>query len=950
MLKHIIPLLFILFGSNAVFGQSFTLKGRVTDPEDTPLESATIYLTRVKDSAVVDYTISASDGNWELKTRSTTDSIDLKISYISFTDYRLRLPGINADRDFGTVKMADLPTELNEVVVEGEIPPIRIKKDTVEFNASSFKVRPDANVESLLKQLPGVTVDTDGKITVNGKEVSKILVNGKPFFDESGQIALKNLPAEIIDKVQVSDAKTTKEELTGEKASGDNASINLTIQEDKNKGLFGKVMGGYGTDDRYEASFIFNYFKGNRRVSILSSSNNINSPGFSMNELFDGMMGGRGGYNFSGYGSIGSSFSFNGVQFGGTGSGITKSNVAGVNYSDELIKDFDSTVSYFYTTSDTQNDNRTSETTFLAEDEDDPEADRSIISESINRSEQARFTHNITGRFRTKIDSTATINFDPKFSRTNATSSSNSAQTTVNQDNELLNESNGTSWSDTNNTTAGGSLTLNRRFNKKRRYLAVSLNGNTNRDDDEQYTISNNTFYNDDENNDGLPDVTTDNRNQLQRGRRENNSYSAEIEFNEPLTDSLRLAASLEYRYSKSIDDNSGFSYNEETGGYTDQNDLITNYLQSGSGNLSPAVRLRYQHRKFNYNLSAGTDITNLSASGTYFGTNYAVEKNYLLPNLSARIDYQLMRSKSIGLNYYYTTSLPSAQQLLPIQDVSNPLYTRTGNPDLDVGRGHSISADIRNYDYSTRTGYSAGIRSSFYESSIVSITTIDDSAKRTTTYTNLGGNYNLSTHARWDKSFKREANTLRVGGSFNTSLSHNRGFNNGNLYESDAYYIRPSVNFTWEYGELLNINTNYGYTYNETQYKNYAVDGSSYSTHNVSLQTTSYWPKHVVFGNDVSFRYNTRLGSGFRNDSYLWNISLGYNFFNDKLLFKAKVYDVLKQNIGTSRNITDTSITDQQNSVLTRYMMFSLTYTLSKFATNSNEPSGSGRGRGRRN
>ncbi|WP_294738488.1 carboxypeptidase-like regulatory domain-containing protein, partial [uncultured Flavobacterium sp.] len=284
MLKKITLLLFLC--SAVSFGQNVTIKGQVTDPDNYPLESATIYLTSVKDSTVIDYTISDKKGNWEIRTRSKQEPVNLKISFIGFSDFRQKLNNLTQDKDFGILKMSDNPTELNEVVIKNEIPPIRIKSDTLEFNASSFKVRPDSNVQTLLKQLPGVDIDSDGKITVNGKEVNQILVNGKPFFDKDGKVALQNLPAEIIDKVQVTDTKTKKEELTGKAASGDNASINLTIQKDKNKGFFGKFMGGYGTDDRYESSALVNYFKDKRKISILASSNNINSSGFSMNEIF----------------------------------------------------------------------------------------------------------------------------------------------------------------------------------------------------------------------------------------------------------------------------------------------------------------------------------------------------------------------------------------------------------------------------------------------------------------------------------------------------------------------------------------------------------------------------------------------------------------------------------------------------------------------------------------
>ncbi len=167
-----------------------------------------------------------------------------QVSFVGFANYQKKVGAVSADTDFGTVKMAEKGTDLKEVVIEGEVPPIRVKKDTLEFDAASFKVRPDANVQSLLKQLPGVDIDETGKITVNGKEVNQILVNGKPFFDKDGKIALQNLPAEIINKIQVSDTKTKEEEMTGQKSTGKEASINITIDEEKNKGMFGRATLG----------------------------------------------------------------------------------------------------------------------------------------------------------------------------------------------------------------------------------------------------------------------------------------------------------------------------------------------------------------------------------------------------------------------------------------------------------------------------------------------------------------------------------------------------------------------------------------------------------------------------------------------------------------------------------------------------------------------------------
>jgi hypothetical protein len=281
----------LLFFCSIVLSQNaVTIKGKIVDPTTKlPIESATVYLTSVKDSSVVDYTITNKLGSFSIKIKKNSNPVNLKISFISYQDYIITINDFSSDKDFGTIEMKEMTNELNEVIIKSEIPPIRIKKDTLEFNASSFKVGVDANVEALLKQLPGVEITPEGKITVNGKEVNNILVNGKPFFGKDGKIATQNLPAEIIDKVQVVDTKTKSEEISGESAGSQEKTINLTIQEDKNKGFFGKIMGGYGSQERYESSLLLNYFKGERKISVLASSNNINSIGFSMDEIFDNM-------------------------------------------------------------------------------------------------------------------------------------------------------------------------------------------------------------------------------------------------------------------------------------------------------------------------------------------------------------------------------------------------------------------------------------------------------------------------------------------------------------------------------------------------------------------------------------------------------------------------------------------------------------------------------------
>jgi hypothetical protein len=926
-MQKILTLVLFFACSTLSFSQSITLKGKVTAPDDFPLESATIYLTSVKDSTVVEYTISDKNGNWSLNARKTNNPMVLKASFVGFGDYKKDLPnGLSDNQDFGTLKLSDKATTLNEVVIEGEAPPVRIKKDTLEFNASSFKVRPDANVEALLKQLPGVVIDEDGKITVNGKEVNQILVNGKPFFDKDGKIALQNLPADIINKVQVTDTKTKKEELSGKKASGDNASINLTIDEDKNKGYFGKVMGGYGSDDRYETSALANYFKGKTKLSLLASSNNINTTGFSMNEIFDSMGGGR---NVSMYNGSNGSFNINGVQFGNSSGGITQTDIVGLNYADEWTKGFDGTASYFYTGANNKNSNKTNQTNYLPLETDG--TDNSYTTSSKSNSTSDQYAHNFASEFNIKADSTATFYIAPKFTAANSKSSNDFTQNSKRLSTDrLLNDSEGTTASENQNNTFSNNLVFNKVFKKKGRSIDVTFENENRKDDGTNYNNSITNQYTYDSN--GNQTVSVDNRNQIRYNRQTSDNYTAGFEYFEPVTDSMEIKIGTNYIINKSVNNRDGYDFDEATGGYTKYSDSLSNYLTSKTNTLRPSAGFNINKEKINFSVSAGPQLSTFDNYSFYLGKDYSFKKDYVLPYIQANGNFRMSKSKSLNFWYSYDSNFPQASQVLPVEDVSNPLYTTIGNPNLDPSMTHNFGINFHNYDFASRSGYSFYIGGNVYEDNVINYTIISESAKRTTTYKNVNGTYYSWFGVNWNKSIKREANSYRINLGLSGNYEKSKGFANTEMYDSKQITFTPRLSFTYEYGELLTINPSYNLSYTQANYTNYTVSETSKVVHRFNLQTTSYWPKHVVFGNDFGYTYNSQLGDGFKKDFYLWNTSLGYNFLDDKFLFKVKVYDLLNQNTGTSRSISATGIYDTENVVLKRYVMFSLMFKLDKF------------------
>jgi hypothetical protein len=912
-------LLCALFFSSFLFSQNtFTIKGKVVDPTTKlPIESATVYLTSVKDSSVVDYTITNKMGNFAIKVKKSDKALNLKVSFISYQDFVENVTGLTADKDFGTIELKEASNLLNEVVVKSEIPPIRIKKDTLEFNASSFKVGADANVEALLKQLPGVEITPEGKITVNGKEVNNILVNGKPFFGKDGKIATQNLPAEIIEKVQVVDTKTKSEEISGDASGSENKTINLTIQEDKNKGFFGKIMGGLGSDKRYESSMLVNYFKGERKISALASSNNINSIGFSMDEIFDNMGGGR---NQSVYWNDDGSFGINNMSFGGN-RGITRSNMIGINYQDKWFKKIDQSGSYYFTNAESENANRTDRINFL------PTGNTLTKSNSITKN--GSDGHNISLDFEVTLDSLTTIYLNPRFQTSKSFGKSSRNQITTDESLNELNSSTNDDYNENDNSNFGLEASFSKRFKKKRRGLTVNLEAELQKRDEYINTKSATLFA------DATPD---DVRNQNRFESNKNDFMKVEVRYGEPLTDSLRLSLTSELTLRKITNDLNTFDFDAGTNSYDDFNDLQSNETSSRATTYFPSTGLILDKSKTNGRINFGPEFINFDANSNYLGVRTNRNKTYVFPRVKGYISHRMGKSKSIYSFYDFGVQLPQANQVLPVENLSNPLSTFIGNDDLKPTLKHNLYFSFNDYDYQSRSGYYIYSGINLSKDAVVSSTVYDDNFKATTTYQNVDVTHGSYFGVNWNKSYKKEKRTLRFGAGVSFNYDYNKGLTNAVLFESKDFRIRPAVNLTWSIDEMITVAPSYRFAFSTTDYKNYVIDNANNFVHNAKLEITSYMPKKFVLGSDFGYTYNSNIADGFKKDFYLWNISLGYNFFKDQLLAKVKVYDLLNQNLNSTRTITPTAIVDAENTVLRRYVMFSLTYKLEKFAGKKKE------------
>lgn len=914
-MKKFVLLISIFFCTTVSFAQNtITLKGKVIDKKTLlPIESATIYIKSVKDSTVIDYTISDKNGSFVLETKKSNYPTYFKVAFTTYLDYTEKLEKLDSNKDFGFITLEENINTLSEVVIKAEAPPITIKNDTLEFNASSFKVRPDANVEALLKQLPGVEIDEDGKITVNGKEVNNILVNGKPFFGKDGKIATQNLPAEIIEKVQVTDTKTKEEELSGQDATSDEKTINLTIQEDKNKGVFGKANVGFGTDNRYESSLLFNYFKDTQKISLLGSSNNINSIGFSMDEIFDNMGGGR---NSSIWVNDNGSFGVNGMQFGGS-TGITQSNMIGINFADEWAKKkINPNGSYYFSNAETNNNNRTNRINLL------PTGNTNTLAESKTKS--VSDGHNIAIDFEIKLDSTATIYVSPSFSINEIKNNNSGFDETFDENGTTLNENTSDNNVISDNKTFKNNLYYYKELKKKGRGINASFSNENNTYNSDLYTKTSTTFF--------QSGAADDNRNQFRIDNSKKDDFSAEIGYSEPVLDSLVLNFETKFSYNKSSESRKTYDFDTGFNSYSNFNDVLSNSIESTTSRVIPMIGISLKKKKIRGSISMGSEIINFNNQSIYLSNKTQVNKNFIYPKMNGYINITLGKSKSIYSYYSYEVNLPSASQILPFQNLANPLNTIIGNANLKPNENYSIYTNFNNYDYATRSGFYAYFGGDYNVNQIVASTTYNSDFKASTTYQNVSKAYNSYVGFSLNKSLKKEKRTLKYGFGMQFSYNYDQGLTNAALYESKGLTLNPRANLTWSIEDIISIAPSYKYTYITNNYTNYVIDNTKNFKHSAKLEITSYWPKKVVLGSDFGYNYNSNIADGFKKDFYLWNLSLGYNFYHDTLTAKVKVYDVLNQNISATRSITPTAITDMENTVLQQYAMFSLTYKLEKF------------------
>ena len=896
--------------SGILFSQEFNIKGNVSDPEGRPLGSATIYVEKPADSSLVTYTISDGNGDFELKGKSASEKLNFYITYAGFKPYFKTLDA--STNDLGTIKMEVSSNELDEISITATRAPVSIKTDTLEFNAASFKTRENANLEEVLKELPGVAVDNDGNITVNGKPVSRILVNGKEFFGDDPKIATKNLPKDIIDKIQVVDTKTDSEEFTGKEGDSENKTINITIEDDKNRGYFTRLTAGGGTDDRYELSGISNYFKDNLRISLLASSNNINSSGFTFDEVFDAM--GRNAYSIST--NSNGNFSINGVNYGNNGGGITEVDNLGLSFVNEWANKTELATNYFYNHADNRNETQIERENILP--------DRRFFVNSNSSSTRLNDNHRFSTSFETQPDTLTRISVRPSFSTSKGMSFSDQFSESTEANGDLINNALTQTESDVYNVNFRNQLYFTRKFGKKGGFVSVWLENNNQYQDQEDLFYSERNVYADDG---SVEEVFI--QDQLVDESTKNDEYSINSSFRLPISDQWDLDLEMGYDREKARNERLVYNTDELDGDRTLDNDL-SNDFRSKMYNLKPSLGVVYNNDTLRFGISGGLLHTRLQNVDLFSETE--IDNTYNNMFVDAHFSYRFTRSKSLYLNVRNNRNMPQISQLQPVSNTTNPLNIITGNPNLNPALTTNAYMNFNNYDWQNRTGFYTYLGGAWIQDEVVPITTTDDDLVRSTTYTNVDGTYRFFGGGNFDKRFEIDSlQTIKVEPGMGANLNKRIGFSNGTRFDVKSYSISPNISVQYDIKDMLTLEPSYQMNINHADYSlnNREED---FVNHTLSFQATSYWPNNFIIGSDMSYQKFGNVASQFDNSFLLWNASLGYKLLGDDGILKVKVFDILDENVSTRRITGDDFIQDTQELVLEQYFMFTFTWKFSKF------------------
>lgn len=914
-----ILLTFILFFTGA-FAQTYSVEGVLVDSATRqPLIGVNVALTSFRDSTAKHYAATNVDGKFSLKDIAP-GGYKLVTSYIGYLPMQ-KTVRVTENMQLGTIPIVENVLNLKGAEIVERIPPVQVKGDTTEFNALGYKTNPDATTEDLVKKMPGITV-TNGQVQAQGEDVKKVLVDGKEFFGNDPTLALRTLPADMVDKVQVFDKASDQAAFTGVDDGNQSKTINIVTRKDRREGVFGKVYGGYGTQGRFNAGGNLNIMKKGHRLSFVGMSNNINQQNFSSQDLL-GLTSGSSGGSRGGGGGFGMGGASNFLV--GQQSGISTTHSYGLNYTGDITKKINLTGSYFFNNSTTENNQSLNRTYFLTGDS------TQLYSEnSLNNTQN--FNHRLNFRMVYTIDSSNSLIFTPTLSLQANNNDKSVTGTNQLQSEQKLSDLINSNGSKQNGYSYSSDLLFRHKFAKQGRTLSANITTGFNNKTGNTSLLSINNYYS----------TTTFGDTLNQEGQTATSGYnvSGRLAYTEP----LGKKSVLQFTYSPSVtySKTSKETYNHTGSGFTDLDPTLSNSFNSTYTTHRGGL-------DYTYNIKEGSSISaeleyqqaQLQAVQT-FPNQITTPRTFsnFMPGLSVR--YKFTEKSNIRMRYRTRTNAPSVSQLQNLTNNSNPMQLSTGNPTLVQEYTNLIFSRfmIANPQKARNTFIMFMAQNTHnYIGTSTTIATADTSVNnialrrgsQLTMPVNLSGYWNVRSFLMYSlpaKFIKSNINTMTgVTYARTPSLINNRQ----NL--SHATTLTEGVTLSSNVSKEIDFTVSYSANYNIVKNTIRPELDNNYFYHTAGAKLNWIFLKSIVFQTEATQTLYSGLSGGFNQNYLLWNAAIGKKFMKGNAgEIKLSVFDLLNQNNSISRTVTETYLEDTRSQVLNRYFLLTFTYTFKKF------------------